>query len=123
MDEKLALYGYVILFATLIATALITCFTLKHKAVSAALAVGGMVAALVAGDLPPRWTLDGFQVERLALDLDGAAVHWSFSSSSRSSGPAHLVMFHSDSLPLASSATHVGASASRSSTASTVTSS
>ncbi len=49
--EPLALYGYIILFAPLVATALITCFTLKHKAVSSWIAIGGMLVAFGANVL------------------------------------------------------------------------
>ncbi len=50
MDD-LALYGYVILFAPIIAAVVITCFTLKNKAVSGFLAVGAMAVALGANAL------------------------------------------------------------------------
>ncbi len=48
---NLELYGYVILFAPLVATVLITCLTLKHKALSGWVAIAGMLAALTANAL------------------------------------------------------------------------
>jgi NADH-quinone oxidoreductase subunit L len=47
MKEHVDLLAYVTLFAPFVATVLITLFTLKHRALSAALALGGILAGLV----------------------------------------------------------------------------
>ena len=73
--DNLALYGYVILFAPIIAATLITCFTLKNKAVSAFLAVGAMAVALGANVLAALKVFDRDDLGDPWPPLGSDAVH------------------------------------------------